>query len=416
VRYLDGFGNDWWPNGIAISPDDSAVLYDAPSRDDPLQRDIFLLPTDGGPEQPLVTGPSNDVWPLWVPGEQAILFLSDRSGTMALWGAAIEGGDIGEPVLLKPDMAHMSPLGVSRDGAFFYTVRIEGSDIYTTELDVESGQRLAPVRRMSMLNIGHNLEPAWSPDGTKLAFVTRRGGLMLESDRDRLTVVDLQTGQQRMLTPDLNVFRSPSWSPDGSAIRVNNYGPNGLYEVDAQSGEVTPLLVDRGFLGQPAFSPDGTRVYYKQRRRLWEHDFTTGETRQLYERAGLLPPFVSPDGTQIALLVHRDAEYRELVLIPVDGSPPRSLARLEGSQRRGLFHGWSSDGAGLFYSVRPEGTDLQLWYLPVEDGERRQLELTYTGYELTFHPAGRQVAFTNNSPRVTVWMLQNFLPDFSAQR
>ena len=225
ARSLDGFGSHPWPNGIAISPDDRVVLYDAPSRDDPMQRDIFLLPTDGGPEQPLVTGPTNDVWPLWVPGEQTILFLSDRTGTMALWGAAIEGSNVGEPVQLKPDMGGARPLGVTRDGVLFYLVFFLGADIYITEVDVESGQRLAPVRRISMYNIGRNIAPAWSPDGTKLAFITLRGAVTLESDRDRLTVVDLQTGEHRMLAPALNMFRGPRWSPDGSAIRVRGLTP-----------------------------------------------------------------------------------------------------------------------------------------------------------------------------------------------
>jgi len=417
VRTVGEPRDHWRSNGIALSPDDRALVYDAPSREDPLQRDIFLLPTDGGDELPLVTGPANEVWPMWAPDGQTILFLSDRSGTMALWAAPIAESElIGEPILVKPDMGRTWPLGVTRAGAFFYLVFLEGSDIYLSEFDAETGERLAPIRRVSALNVGRNLQPAWSPDGTRLAFITRRGWLNLESDRDRLTILDLQTGVQRMLAPDLSVFRRPSWTPDGSAIRVNGSNPLGQYEVDVQTGAVTPLLTDRGRILMPEYSADGTRIYYRQRRLLWEHDFTTGETRQLYDGPWGDAPYPSPDGTQVALMGSGEG-YRELLLVPLDSGSVRVLARLEGPQAGGLFHGWSSDGAGLFYSVNSDdGERATLWFMPVDGGEPRQLDVTYTGLELQVHPDGQQVAFTNISPRFAVWMLQDFLPDFSVQR
>ncbi len=85
VRVLRSF--DWYPQWgkMSFSPDGRYVAYDFPSEKGARQRDIFLLPIDGGPRIPLVVHPASDFFLGWTSDRRQILFLSDRSGTWDAW-------------------------------------------------------------------------------------------------------------------------------------------------------------------------------------------------------------------------------------------------------------------------------------------------------------------------------------------
>ena len=88
-------------------------------------------------------------------------------------------------------------------------------------------------------------DPAWSPDGTQIAFASDRAGNM------DIWVHDLQTGRDRRLTSLPEPEMAPAWSPDGTKIAFIG---GGLFVVPAEGGE--PKNVGRGG-GYPSWAPDG---------------------------------------------------------------------------------------------------------------------------------------------------------------
>src|SRR5215208_4421631 len=94
-----------------------------------------------------------------------------------------------------------------------------------------------------------DLEPAWSPDGMRIAF-TSSGDIM---------VVAGAGGTPLNLTRHPALDAGPAWSPDGGRIAFSSDrgGSRELYVMSGDGASVTGLTSGVGFVGAPAWSPDG---------------------------------------------------------------------------------------------------------------------------------------------------------------
>jgi serine/threonine-protein kinase len=212
---------------------------------------------------------------------------------------------------------------------------------------------------------GWEAEPAVSPDGKLVAFVSDEKGAA------DLWVVDARGGDPRRLTGDGGEDHAPAWFPDGEAIAFASRrgGQEGVWKVSKQGGVATPLLMNAT---DPAISPDGTRLAFARasargRYTIWvapladlggarelttdrdEHGFSTNRR-----------PAWSPDGATIAY-----QDFTNLWVIPAAGGQPRRIT--EGNAGNG-WPFFSPDGRHLYYSSMREDT-LALWRIPAAGGE-----------------------------------------------
>jgi Tol biopolymer transport system component len=411
---------DWrWPAG-RFSPDGRYIAYDFPAREDSPDRDIFVLATDGSREIPLVEHAGDDYLLGWASDGKRILFASDRTGTLGAWLVDVADGMVqGAPALIKRDIGPISPLGLTPDGSFYYSLVAGTRDIYIATFDPSGGTVTAPPTPASQRFMGANTAATWSPDGRYLAYLARRG----KSDVHRarfLVIRSAETNQERDLSTNLSFFYTYAqlrWSLDGRFLLArarDNKGRDGYYRIDAKTGESALVLQgEEEELGSAIWSSDEKGLFYVDRnnKAVLFRDLDSGREKEVYRQQGNGSPgylALSPDGRWLAFAAAGLSQPASpaLLVMPAGGGNPREVLKAG----IGALE-WTPDGSQLLFRQGSE-----LWRIPAEGGEPRRLGLTShtggfsSGASLSVHPDGRRIAFSSGEQNIEVWVLENFLP------
>ena len=429
VRVLKTF--DWrYPQRAQVSPDGRWIAYDLqPDEEDPERRDLFVLAADASVETRVVEHPATDFLFGWAPDGRHVVFGSDRTGGVAAWLLPVhEGRAAGRPRLIRSDLWRVHPMGLTRGGALFYGAQGGARDIYLASVDFTTGRVLAPPARAVERFVGSNSAPDWSPDGKYVAYLSQRSPIPTGSFGKALVIRATATGEERVLTPRLNMVLRPRWSPDGRSIMVtgnDRKNRQGVYLVSAQTGEATPLVQaePHSYLNNALWAPDGGTVYYRdvargeRSIRIMALDVATGASRVVFAvglgEGSLYPLVLSPDGRRLAY-VNSTSERVALEVIPTSGGTPSEVARF--AQNTGVsVRAWTPDGTSLVYTRTDDIEDFdaaaEVWVVPVAGGAARQLDLGGEApVTLAIHPDGRRVVFSAGFNRFEVWVMEGFLP------
>jgi Tol biopolymer transport system component len=405
----------------ALSPDGRYIAYESVAGDGSRQRDIHVIAVDGSRDEALVGGPADDRLLGWM-HDGRILFGSERDGRSGIWALPVrDGRPDGAPELLKADVWGVLPMGLTRDGAFFYGVIAGGVDVYTAGVDAESGRLLSAPVAASHRRIGFNQGIDWSPDGRYVAYLVRLGAM--PASRAVLAIRDERNGEVRELNPRLEYINPAfSWSPDGRAILAPAYDERrqyGLYRIDAATGGVEQLVSINGVVHRPSWAPDGRSIFYFARimegtgnrtppGRLIHHDLVTGTARDLVTGEDLDATAVSYDGAYVAYVRGGPGVESTLFVQGVRGGEPRQLLQVPAPGGIRTL-AWSRDGRHLLYGRTDNWIEAptELWSVPFEGGEPARLGLNQPGVSgLRMHPDGRRIGFSAGDFDAEVWAIE----------
>ena len=401
-----------WPYSAQVSPDGSWVVFDAATRDDGPERDIFIVAANGGTASPLAAHPGYDWSPFWTPDGRHVLFLSDRGrGSMGAWLVRVEAGAAqGEPILVNPDMGRsmLQPLGLTRRGTLFYGLQAGTVDVYEASLTAKaSGKPVAPRRE------GENISPDWSADGRFFAYVAKRGQVPDDWRSNILVIRNLETSDSRELTPPLGFFIKPRWAPDGRTVLLKGAlakGPWGMHAVDPSSGEVvSSFLTDRRFR-DVLWTPDGRALVFDAGASVWRYDIPSGSYTEIHRHsAGVFRVALSPDGSQVAFA---EVSGKGIWTVLSAGGSAREVFKATGAETLAVWD-WTRDGKALLVTRTADADSgkARLWVVPLLTGAAYDTGIAGASLrEVRVHPDGVRIAYTVGNPTWELWTMNNFLP------
>ncbi len=372
--------------GPVLSPDGAQVAYTVRSMDlkkDKSDTDIYLIPAAGGEAVRLTTSTKAETNPRFSPDGRWIAFLSSREGDKSQVFLLSRGG--GEASRLTDLKGGVSSFAWSPDSKRLVLVASDpnpnepateekGEDKPTPKpivtrriqfkFDTEGYLRelrshlyVFDVEKKTSVQITagpyNDEQPAWSPDGKTIAFVSNRTA---EPDTNRdsniFLVAPLAGEIPRAITTNPSEDERPAWSPDGKtivyvaggAVADIWYGPTHVSTVSVATGATNALTksLDRN-VGGPLFTSDGRAILFTiedsgnshlgrvpaeggaiERIVSGERDVESFDTRNgrivFAESQPTLPPEISTlDGTTVRRLTKtNDALLKDIKLVSVE--------------------------------------------------------------------------------------------------
>jgi hypothetical protein len=245
---------------------------------------------------------------------------------------------------------------------------------------------------------GSDYQPDCSPDGRSVVFVRYDGRSM------ELMLIDLASRGVRTLTTEGAVNVEPRWSPDGNRLAYVSTAGTGhflIHVAQMRNGRIASsrvLTADRrsavsryyyspfDHAINPTWTRDGTELVFVSNReiahgtgdlvrmaisgrdtpRLVRHEETSWHAR----------PDVSPDGSRLVYSSYLGRQWQQLWLLPVDGGYPFPLTYGEYDDTNPR---WSPDGRTIAFVSNRSG-NTALWLIDATSGEQRSLQITDRQY------------------------------------
>lgn len=154
------------------------------------------------------------------------------------------------------------------------------------------------------------ISPSWSPDGTKVAYVS------FELRKPVIYVQNLMTGQRTIVANEKGNNSAPAWSPDGKrlALALSKTGNTQIFVVNADGSGMHRVSNSNGIDTEPRFSADGQSIYFTSDRSGGPQIYKMGAdggaaTRVTFKGNYNISPRISSDGKTLAWISQREGGF-----------------------------------------------------------------------------------------------------------
>lgn len=219
--------------------------------------EIYVMGADGSDPINLTNNPANDRSPAWSLDGNQIAFVSDRDGASEIY---VMNSDGSNPSRLTENSLGASNPAWSPNGKQIVFNGWQGGQSVIYVINVDGSDRVELLR-------GH--ESAWSPDGQKLAYRVE-----YKEGNSKIHLADSAGTHSAPITEGVWVDAFPAWSPDGTRIafsHLDSYASNtisAIYLMDLDGSNLIKIATDPGYslFGRVAWSPDGTQIAFNSNR------------------------------------------------------------------------------------------------------------------------------------------------------
>jgi Tol biopolymer transport system component len=382
LGWLAPGGDHAYPEGH-MSPDGEFLGYDYRPDLQKVTRDIYALSIESGVQTTLVSGPSTNRFLGWIPGEDAILFYSDRNGSPGIWRLSVKDGQpVGEPALVKADMPGLIPLGFSEDDYLYGITANAGWRLHHAAFDREYKELAREPQPLDDPPFDSNFGGHWSPDGKYIACFNHGPSPGME---ETLTIrsVDGEIVRELKLSPTIHTsYRFSKWVETGIISSAKENRQNGIFRFDINDGSHEELYSHDSPLKASGqwfeASPDGQTLYLigppddeGGTRDLIKWDVATATYEVIGNfRLNTRSMTLSSDGGTLAFSARNENGTDEIRTFRTSGhEKPKVVYSSSQDQRIGIPVSWTPDGQGILFCMTTPDDGPHLWSKKVDSEE-----------------------------------------------
>jgi tricorn protease len=352
----DRFTNEFQ---AAPAPDGSTIAFAARGNGDQqwwrhghshLDESEIWLRKDEGAYEKIVDLSGRNVWPMWMPDGHSLYFMSDRSGAQNIWSLAL--GAKPKQITKFTDGRVLWP-SIGYDGKAIVFER----DFKVWKLDTKTGEAFQlPLKLMGLaagpgtthLTLTTFTDLALSPDSRKIALIAH-GEIFASGAKEG--------GEAMRVTHTPGPESGVSWSPDSTKVVYvsQRNAINHVFVYDFTKHTETQLTHDALPDNSPRFSPDGKLIaFVRERRELRIVDLDKKEEKSLVT-GSIAGGFAggafawSPDSKWLAYAAAGGSGLRNVYVVEAAGGAPHQISFLANSNVNSLR--WSPDGTYILYET-----------------------------------------------------------------
>ena len=405
---------------LSLSPDEKQIAFDFPNPEDKDLYDIYLLSIDSKDETLLVKHPADDRLIGWLPGQNKLLFTSNRTGTTDVWAVNplnVKSFDVSERILTN--VGEINPMGFTLDGSLYYGVQSHIFESFILPLDSTTGKLSDSPKKIFSAPV---FDICWLSDGETL--------ICRQFDKYwnfTLGIYNSTTGMGKTLSENIIAYGSVRISSDEKSVLI--YGNNknadktGVYSVDIKTGLTAELMKfdpDDQNSNNVEWDKEGKNIFYTRNNRIIKHSIENGEEKILYTdknaffnpslRRSLDGKYLFFDGMINLNETENIEEETQLLSIPVEGGEAKVLCTAAfpsgGMYKRISI---SPDGKYIYFSAKTPVIKSVLFRIPFEGGEPEIVwqSKDYNIAGISIHPDGRQIALSTSVSQVEIRAIEN---------